>query len=55
MSSHANPLDLPSIERLESALADYPGALLLVTHDATLAAHLTTSTWELVDETVHVR
>ena len=50
-----NHLDLPSIERLEAALADYPGALLLVSHDAPLASHLTTSSWELADETVHVR
>ncbi|WP_091452202.1 ABC-F family ATP-binding cassette domain-containing protein [Micromonospora inyonensis] len=28
-----NHLDLPAIEQLESALADYPGTLLLVTHD----------------------
>jgi ATPase subunit of ABC transporter with duplicated ATPase domains len=28
-----NHLDLPAIEQLESALATYPGTLLLVTHD----------------------
>jgi ATPase subunit of ABC transporter with duplicated ATPase domains len=28
-----NHLDLPAIEQLESALAHYPGTLLLVTHD----------------------
>ncbi|GAA2485611.1 ABC-F family ATP-binding cassette domain-containing protein [Winogradskya humida] len=28
-----NHLDLPAIEQLESALAEYPGTLLLVTHD----------------------
>jgi ATPase subunit of ABC transporter with duplicated ATPase domains len=28
-----NHLDLPAIEQLESALREYPGTLLLVTHD----------------------
>jgi ATPase subunit of ABC transporter with duplicated ATPase domains len=28
-----NHLDIPAIEQLESALADYPGTFLLVTHD----------------------
>ena len=28
-----NHLDLAAIEQLESALANYPGTLLLVTHD----------------------
>jgi ATPase subunit of ABC transporter with duplicated ATPase domains len=28
-----NHLDLPAIEQLESALANYPGTFLLVTHD----------------------
>jgi ATPase subunit of ABC transporter with duplicated ATPase domains len=37
-----NHLDLPSIERLEEALAAFPGALLLVTHDEALAARTTT-------------
>ena len=32
-----NHLDLLSIERIEDCLADYPGALLLVTHDDAFA------------------
>jgi ATPase subunit of ABC transporter with duplicated ATPase domains len=40
-----NHLDLPSIERLEAALRDWPGALLLVTHDDTLATAVTDTTW----------
>jgi len=44
-----NHLDLPSIERLEEALRGYPGALLLVTHDDTLAQAVTDTTW-LLDE-----
>jgi len=42
-----NHLDLPSIERLEQALAAYPGALLLASHDRALAARLTTATWRV--------
>lgn len=42
-----NHLDLPSIERIERALEDYPGALLLVTHDATFASKCTDEAWEL--------
>ena len=33
-----NHLDLPAIEQLESALASYPGTLLLVTHDRRMLA-----------------
>ncbi len=42
-----NHLDLPSVERLEAALAAWPGALLLVTHDRALAARLTTTRWHV--------
>jgi ATPase subunit of ABC transporter with duplicated ATPase domains len=42
-----NHLDLPSVERLESALVAYPGALLLVSHDDRLAASVTRMTWRL--------
>ena len=37
-----NHLDLPAIERLEVALREFPGALLLVTHDERLGAAVTT-------------
>ncbi len=43
-----NHLDLPSIERLEAALREYPGALLLVTHDTRFARQCTSERW-LVD------
>jgi ATPase subunit of ABC transporter with duplicated ATPase domains len=39
-----NHLDLPTIERLEAALVDYPGALVLVTHDDAFAQAVTTRT-----------
>ncbi|WP_394848477.1 ATP-binding cassette domain-containing protein [Pendulispora brunnea] len=42
-----NHLDLPSIERLERALAAYPGALVLVTHDDDFARACTHTTWHL--------
>ncbi|MBL8949998.1 MAG: ABC-F family ATP-binding cassette domain-containing protein [Myxococcaceae bacterium] len=35
-----NHLDLPAIERLGAALKEYPGALLIVTHDAQLGQGL---------------
>jgi len=42
-----NHLDLPALERLEAALAAYPGALLLVTHDDAFARACTTSRWRI--------
>jgi ATPase subunit of ABC transporter with duplicated ATPase domains len=42
-----NHLDLPAIERLEDALAAYPGAIVLATHDHELASRLATDTLAL--------
>jgi ATPase subunit of ABC transporter with duplicated ATPase domains len=42
-----NHLDLPSIEALESALADAPCALVLVSHDETFLGGLTRTRWTL--------
>ncbi|NJC73577.1 ABC-F family ATP-binding cassette domain-containing protein [Planosporangium thailandense] len=38
-----NHLDLPAIEQLESALATYPGTLILVTHDRRMLAAVQTN------------
>ncbi|SDW42703.1 ATPase components of ABC transporters with duplicated ATPase domains [Amycolatopsis xylanica] len=51
-----NHLDLPAIEQLESALANYPGTLLLVTHDRRmLEAVETTRRFEVADGKVAER
>jgi ATPase subunit of ABC transporter with duplicated ATPase domains len=44
-----NHLDLPSIERLEDALAAFPGAIVLISHDPAFAARCTTRTWQIED------
>jgi ATPase subunit of ABC transporter with duplicated ATPase domains len=49
-----NHLDLPSIERLEGALSDFPGALLLVTHDAAFARPVARDVWRVRDGQVVV-
>jgi ATPase subunit of ABC transporter with duplicated ATPase domains len=35
-----NNLDLPSIEELISALRDYPGVLIVVSHDQTVVEEI---------------
>ncbi len=47
-----NDLDLPSVERLEAALTAYRGALVLITHDDTLARATTDSTWRIEKQTL---
>jgi ATPase subunit of ABC transporter with duplicated ATPase domains len=49
-----NHLDLPSIERVEAALSEYPGALVLVSHDERFAGRLTEERWTLRDGRIHV-
>lgn len=43
----SNHLDMPAIERLEEALVDYPGAMVIVTHDDALAKRCTSIQWRL--------
>lgn len=43
-----NHLDLPTQEVLQTVLADYPGTILLVSHDRYLIDALATQIWELV-------
>jgi ATPase subunit of ABC transporter with duplicated ATPase domains len=50
-----NHLDLPAIERLQAALADYPGSLVVITHDHALAAAVTDVVWEVCGQSVVVR
>ncbi len=50
-----NYLDMPAIERLEEALAEYPGAMLMVTHDDALARRCTSIEWRLDGGRVEVR
>ncbi|GLY23610.1 ABC-F family ATP-binding cassette domain-containing protein [Micromonospora sp. NBRC 101691] len=45
-----NHLDLPAIEQLESALAGYPGTMLLVTHDRRMLAAIETNRRLHVDD-----
>ena len=47
MDEPTNYLDLHSVEALERLLAAYPGALLLVSHDAALLEATTTTRWSI--------
>ena len=49
-----NHLDLPAVERLEAALEGYPGALLLVSHDAALVRRLARTTWRFGEGRIHI-
>lgn len=49
-----NHLDLPSIERVQTALVDYPGAVVLITHDEALAEAATTTRWSIGPEGITV-
>jgi ATP-binding cassette subfamily F protein 3 len=48
-----NHLDIASREALESALVDYPGTILFVTHDRYLAQKLATHLLYIEDQTAH--
>ena len=50
MDEPTNHMDLPSIECVETALAEFPGGLLLVSHDEVFLAALTTIGWEIEPE-----
>lgn len=55
MDEPTNHLDLHSTEALERALAAYPGALVLVSHDRAFLSACTTRTWEVRDGRVRER
>jgi ATP-binding cassette subfamily F protein 3 len=44
-----NHLDIPSRERFEQALIQFPGTLLAVVHDRTFIQHIATDVWEIRD------
>jgi len=45
-----NHLDLGSIEALQDMLAEFPGAVLVVTHDSALAAAVGTASWSTAED-----
>jgi ATP-binding cassette subfamily F protein 3 len=49
-----NHLDIPSQEILQAVLADFPGTILLVSHDRYFIDALATQVWALEDETLYV-
>ncbi|MDY4042166.1 MAG: ATP-binding cassette domain-containing protein [Collinsella sp.] len=55
MDEPTNHLDLHSVEALERALASFPGALVLVSHDARFLDATTGIRWEIEGGAVRVR
>jgi ATP-binding cassette subfamily F protein 3 len=49
-----NHLDIPSQEVLQSVLDNFPGTILLVSHDRYFIDALSTQVWSLEDETLYV-
>jgi ATPase subunit of ABC transporter with duplicated ATPase domains len=49
-----NHLDLPAIERLQAMLVDYPGAIVLITHDEMLGRAAARSRWTLDEGALRV-
>ncbi len=49
-----NHLDIAARESLLAALQDYPGSLLMITHDRYFMDQLATDIWEVSDHGVHV-
>ncbi len=54
MDEPTNHMDLPSIECLEKALNDYPGALILVSHDRVFLNNTTSIQWNIRDRKLSV-
>ena len=55
MDEPTNHLDLHSTEALEQALAAYPGALVVVSHDEAFLEACTTTRWIVDEGQVRVR
>jgi len=49
-----NHLDIPSRERFEQALLQFPGTVLAVVHDRMFIDHVATGVWELRDGEIHL-
>jgi ATPase subunit of ABC transporter with duplicated ATPase domains len=49
-----NHLDVGAVESVETALAEYPGAVVIVTHDDAFAVASTTTVWYLADRKLSV-
>ncbi len=50
MDEPTNHMDMPSIIRLENALAQFTGALIVVSHDTRFIGVLTDIEWNLVKD-----